>query len=123
MRLFCIAQRNTEVYNNNQKEGGTMATAKTSNVNVRIQENIKKQAEEILETIGLSRATAIDLFYRQIIINNGIPFPLTIPKSPVAIENVDKETFEKMLLRGYSQAIEGKSRDMNIVFDELERSL
>ncbi len=100
-----------------------MATAKTSNVNVRIQENIKKQAEEILETIGLSRATAIDLFYRQIIINNGIPFPLTIPKSPVAIENVDKETFEKMLLRGYSQAIEGKSRDMNIVFDELERSL
>ena len=50
-------------------------------VNVRIQENIKQQAEQILETIGISRATAIDMFYRQIILNNGIPFSLTIPKS------------------------------------------
>ncbi|MCT7830374.1 MAG: type II toxin-antitoxin system RelB/DinJ family antitoxin, partial [Lactobacillus iners] len=42
-----------------------MAVTKTANVNVRIQENIKQQAEQILETIGISRATAIDMFYRQ----------------------------------------------------------
>ena len=46
-----------------------MSEIKTANVNVRIQENIKKQAEEILKTIGISRATAIDIFYRQIILN------------------------------------------------------
>ena len=40
-----------------------MAVTKTANVNVRIQENIKHQAEKILETIGISRATAIDMFY------------------------------------------------------------
>ena len=54
----------------------------TANVNVRIQENIKHQSEQILETIGVPRATAIDMFYRQIILNNGIPFLLTIPWIP-----------------------------------------
>ena len=48
-----------------------MAVTKTANVNVRIQENIKQQAEQILETIGVPRATAIDMFYRQIILNKG----------------------------------------------------
>ena len=57
-----------------------MAIRKTANVNVRIQENIKKQAEQILETIGIPRATAIDMFYRQTILNNGIPFALKMPK-------------------------------------------
>ena len=59
-----------------------MAVTKTANMNVRIQENIKQQAEQILETIGVPRATAIDMFYRQIILNNGIPFSLTIPRIP-----------------------------------------
>lgn len=57
-----------------------MTRIKTATVNVRIQENIKVEAEEILKKLGLTRATAIDLFYRQIIMNNGIPYPLEIKK-------------------------------------------
>lgn len=67
-----------------------MAQAKTANVNVRIQENIKKQAEDILEMIGIPRATAIDMFYRQIILNKGIPFSLTIPKNIPVLEDINK---------------------------------
>ena len=40
-----------------------MTLNKTANVNVRIQENIKDQAEKISSQIGLPRAVAIDLFY------------------------------------------------------------
>lgn len=47
-----------------------MPLIKTANVNVSIQENIKNQAEQILELMGISRATAIDMFYRQIILNS-----------------------------------------------------
>lgn len=57
-----------------------MTSIKTATVNVRIQESIKVEAEEILKKLGLTRATAIDLFYRQIIMHNGIPFPLEIKK-------------------------------------------
>ena len=57
-----------------------MTSIKTATVNVRIQENVKVEAEAILKKLGLTRATAIDLFYRQIIMHNGIPFPLEIKK-------------------------------------------
>ena len=44
-----------------------MTSIKTATVNVRIQENVKVEAKAILKKLGLTRATAIDLFYRQII--------------------------------------------------------
>jgi len=69
---------------------------KTASVNVRIQENIKEQAEKILSQIGLSRAVAIDLFYRQIIMNNGIPFSLTVPQKQLSIrETMTEEELQK----------------------------
>ena len=100
-----------------------MALTKTANVNVRIQENIKQQAEQILDTIGISRATAIDMFYRQIILNNGIPFSLKIPKNLPIRENMDEKAFNSLMANGYAQAIQGDSYDIDDVFDELKKGL
>lgn len=86
-----------------------MAVTKTANVNVRIQENIKQQAGQILDTIGVPRATAIDMFYRQIILNNGIPFFLKIPKNLPVRENMDDKAFNSLMANGYAQAIQGES--------------
>ena len=98
-----------------------MAVTKTANVNIRIQENIKQQAEQILETIGISRATAIELFYRQIILNKGIPFPLTIPKLLPAQDDMDEKTFNALMAKGYDQAVHGDSYPIGGVFEEPER--
>ncbi|PMC44788.1 type II toxin-antitoxin system antitoxin, RelB/DinJ family [Gardnerella swidsinskii] len=98
-----------------------MAVTKSANVNVRIQENIKQQAEKILETIGISRATAIDMFYRQIILNKGIPFSLTIPKSLPAQDDMDEKTFNALMAKGYDQAVQSDSYSIDEVFEELER--
>ena len=100
-----------------------MAVTTTANVNVRIQENIKQQAEQILETIGIPRATAIDMFYRQIILNNGIPFSLTIPKSLPPRDDMDEKTFNALMAKGYDQAVRGDSYPIDDVFEELERGL
>ena len=61
----------------------TSVKTATATVNVRIQESIKVEAEAILKKLGLTRATAIDLFYRQIIMHNGIPFLLQIQNNSV----------------------------------------
>ena len=82
--LICIANGDTSVYNCNRgTEVLVMTSIKTATVNVRIQENVKVEAEAILKKLGLTRATAIDLFYRQIIMHNGIPFSLQIQKNSV----------------------------------------
>ena len=91
---------------------------KTASVNVRIQENIKEEAEKILSQIGLSRAVAIDLFYRQIIMNNGIPFSLNVPNQQVPIcDTMSEEEFYKMMNKGMQQVKNNESQDMGIVFD------
>ena len=100
-----------------------MALTKTANINVRIQENIKQQAEQILDTIGIPRATAIDMFYRQIILNNGIPFSLKIPKNLPVRENMDEKAFNSLMANGYAQSIQGDSYDIDDVFEELEKEL
>ena len=92
----------------------------TANVNVRIQENIKQQAEQILETIGIPRATAIDMFYRQIILNKGILFSLAIPKSLPVQDYMDEKTFNALMAKGYDQAAQSDSYPMDDVFEELE---
>ena len=91
---------------------------KTASVNVRIQENIKEEAKKILSQIGLSRAVAIDLFYRQIIMNNGIPFSLTVPQKQLPIrETMTEEEFHTMMNTGMQQVKNNDSQYMENVLD------
>lgn len=52
---------------------------KTAAVHSRIQPEIKQQAEDILERLGLSPTEAIRMFYTQITLRNGLPFEVSIP--------------------------------------------
>ena len=47
-----------------------------ANVNVRMDENIKKKAEAVFEKLGLTPTTAINMFYIQVARTNSIPFEL-----------------------------------------------
>ena len=47
----------------------------------RLTPEIKKKAEAILKDLGISISAAYELFYRQIIAHQGIPFDLRIPNS------------------------------------------
>ncbi len=52
---------------------------KTSNIYIRIEPEIKKEAEEILETLGIGASQAVNMFYTQIILHKGMPFDVNIP--------------------------------------------
>lgn len=69
----------------------------------------------------MKKITAIDMFYRQIILNNGIPFALKIPKQLPIRESMDEETFNFLIANGYIQAIQGESYYIDDVFEEREK--
>ena len=50
----------------------------TTNLNIRIDKDIKYQAEEIFNELGLNMTTAINLFLRTTIREHGIPFELKL---------------------------------------------
>ena len=47
-----------------------------ANVNVRIDSNIKTNAENVFKSLGITPTAAITLFYNQVIRTNSIPFEL-----------------------------------------------
>ena len=50
----------------------------TTNINIRTDAAVKAQAESIFEAFGLNMSTAINMFLRQTIRENGIPFALKL---------------------------------------------
>lgn len=48
----------------------------TTNINVRIDENLKKDADQLFSDLGLTMSTAITMFLKSAISNNGIPFEI-----------------------------------------------
>lgn len=92
-----------------------MTAVKTATVNVRIQEDIKEKAEKILESLGISRATAIEMFYRQIVFHNGIPFQVAMPSNAPTEENLDT-----LLASSLKDFMQGKTYSADEVFNELE---
>lgn len=51
--------------------------ANTINVNIRVDEDLKKQTEILLTEMGLNMTTAVNMFLRQVLRTGGIPFEIT----------------------------------------------
>ena len=47
-----------------------------ANVNVRIDAGIKQTAEQVFANLGITPSAAINMFYKQVIRTNSIPFEL-----------------------------------------------
>jgi DNA-damage-inducible protein J len=54
----------------------------TTNLNIRIGKTVKESSEKVFEELGLNMTTAVNIFLRQVIRVNGIPFEIkgSIPK-------------------------------------------
>jgi len=57
---------------------------KTSVIHARIEPQTKQKAEVVLRKLGLTPAEAIRIFYRQISLRGGLPFPIAIPNDLTA---------------------------------------
>ena len=54
--------------------------AKTSSMNIRIEPNLKKQVEEILEDLGMNISDAVTIYFKQIVLTDSIPLQIKRPK-------------------------------------------
>ena len=53
--------------------------SKTSNISARINATDKKRAEAVFKKLGITASQAITMFYKQVQLRRGIPFPVEIP--------------------------------------------
>lgn len=53
--------------------------AKTAYINARMEPRLKREAQKILKVVGVNASDAVGMFYRQIVMQKGIPFEVRIP--------------------------------------------
>lgn len=99
-----------------------MMATKSANVTARVQPEIKRQAEAILDRIGLPVSVLIDTLYRQIIMTGGVPYSLTVPNLPTRDSLTDAQ-FHAMMENGYSQAKSDKGLPVDEAFARIREGI
>ena len=96
--------------------------AKTSNLYARIEPEVKEEAESILATLGIPASSAINMFYKQIILNRGIPFDVKIPAArPVNVAELSGTELDTELEKGYADMKAGKTKPAKQAFADIRR--
>lgn len=93
--------------------------AKTANLYARIEPDVKEQAEMILAALGIPASNAINMFYKQIVLQGGLPFEVKLPKFPLDTSKMTKEEIDAELEKGYRDIIEGRTVSAEDAFKQL----
>lgn len=97
---------------------------KTSNIYVRVEPNIKEQAEIVLEQLGIPMSNAVSIFLRQVVMQNGLPFEVKIHGSrPIAIADMSEAQFNMEMLKAQNDFEKGETYSLEEVENELKKEL
>lgn len=74
----------------------------TTLLQVRVEDSLKNDAARVFENLGIDTSIAVRMFLKRAVMENGIPFRMTLPKAPYIAE------------RGYRAMLEiGEEAEMN----------
>ena len=96
--------------------------AKSANLYARIEPDIKEQAETILSALGIPASNAITMFYKQIILQRGLPFEVRLPDTkPIDISTLTEEQLNSELEKGYTDIAAGRTKSAKKVFEDIRK--
>ena len=96
--------------------------ARTSNVFARVEPEIKEQAEQVLNQLGIPMSNAVSMFLRQVVLQRGIPFEMKLPEhKPVAFGSLTKEQRDAELEKGMADIREVHTYSAQSIMDELKQ--
>ena len=95
--------------------------AKSANLYARIEPDLKEQAENILTALGIPASNAITMFYKQIILQNGLPFEVKLPEHPLDVSRMTAAQLDAELEKGYADIAAGRTRAAKGVFEGIRK--
>ena len=97
--------------------------ARTANVFARVEPEVKEQAEQVLDRLGIPMSNAVGMFLRQIVLRRGIPFEMKLPayEEPVAYGSLKKKQFDAEIEKGMEDIKAGRVYSADEVEAEMKR--
>ena len=113
-----LAFRKQIAYNRNE----VIKMPRTSNIYIRIEPEIKEQAEAVLNQLGIPMSNAVALFLRQVVMQRGIPFEMKLPAGrPLVMGEMTKEQLDAALQEGLNDVKDGNVFSADVVEEEMKR--
>ncbi len=83
--------------------------AKTTSIFARVEPEIKEQAEIVLNKLGIPMSNAVNIFLRQIVLHNGLPFDVKIThNNSLCFEDLTSEEFNNEIEKGFNDLRAGR---------------
>jgi addiction module RelB/DinJ family antitoxin len=96
--------------------------ANTTAVYVRIDTGLKNNAENILNQLGISPSSAIQMLYSQIVLTRSLPLDLRLPSAkPTAIGGMSRTEVDAELMKGINSLKAGKTYTADEIDAELAK--
>ncbi|WP_352398474.1 type II toxin-antitoxin system RelB/DinJ family antitoxin [[Clostridium] aminophilum] len=96
--------------------------AKTANLYARIEPDVKEQAESILTALGIPASNAINIFYKQIILQRGLPFEVKMPAvRPLDTSVLTDAQMDAELEKGYADMQTGRTKSVKSAFADIRK--
>ena len=96
--------------------------AKTANLYARIEPDVKEQAESILAALGIPASNAINMFYKQIILERGLPFEVKMPAvRPLDASVLMDAQMDAELEKGYADMQAGRTKSVKSAFADIRK--
>ena len=97
--------------------------ARTANVFARVEPDLKEQAEQVLNQLGIPMSNAVGMFLKQIVLQRGIPFEMKLPsyEEPIAYRALTKEQFNAEIEKGMEDIKTGKVYSADEIETEMKR--
>ncbi|MFW2176350.1 MULTISPECIES: type II toxin-antitoxin system RelB/DinJ family antitoxin [unclassified Moraxella] len=88
-------------------------TAQTSMLHIRIDDDIKQQAQSTLKELGMSMSEAVRFFLTRVVNEQGMPFDMKVPNASTSRALQESEEI--------IQRQQARFTDADALFDELEQ--
>lgn len=96
--------------------------SKTTSIFARVEPELKEQAEMVLNRLGIPMSNAINIFLRQVVLQNGLPFEVKLPQNrPLAIEDLTPEEFNNEIEKGFNDLKAGRVVSADKVAERIKK--
>lgn len=95
----------------------------TSLVQVRVDDELKKQATALYDSLGIDLSTAVRMFLKRSVLVNGVPFTMTFPINESKSEKAMKALQELSVAAAENGTSEMSLDDINAEIDAVRRGL
>ena len=86
---------------------------KTSVINIRTEPETKKQIENLFSKFGISISDAVNIFFRQSLMQGGLPFKMQLPKpNPETIAAIEDVNNNRNMSRTFD-SVDELMKDLN----------